>query len=77
MCRRDLGGTAAPEGRGEGDAVAAGVERFQRQGTFGEREGRRRVVGDKAQFAKRQQVADMADADLVDLNHDVRATHVM
>ena len=34
-CRRDLGGTAAPEGSGEGDAVAAGVERFKRQRTLG------------------------------------------
>ena len=69
--RRDLGGTAAPEGSGEGDAVAAGVERFQRQRTLGQREARSRVVGDKAQFGQRQQTADMADANLVDLDPDV------
>jgi hypothetical protein len=75
--RRDLGGTAAPEGSGEGDAVAAGVERFQRQRTLGQREGRRGVVGDQAQFGQRQQLADMADADLVDLDRDVRAAQVV
>ena len=77
MRRRDLAGTAAPQGSGEGDAVAAGVERFQRQRTLGQREGPRRVVGHEAQFAERQQVADVADADLVDLNRDLWAAHVV
>ena len=65
MRRRDLGGTAPPEGSGEGDAMAAGVERFQRQCALGQTEGRRRVVGHQAQFAERQQMRDVADADLV------------
>ncbi len=77
MRRRDLAGTAAPQGSGEGDAVAAGIKRFQRQRTLGQCEGPRRVVGHKTQFAERQQVADVPDADLVDLNLDVRATHVV
>ena len=77
MRRCDLGGTAGPEGSGESDAMAAGVERFQRQRTLGQCEGRRRVVGDEAQFAQRQQMADTPDADLVDLNLDVQAAHVV
>lgn len=77
MRARDLAGMAAPQGSGEGDAVAAGVERSQRQRTLGQREGLRRVVGHQAQFAERQQVAHVADADLVDLNLDVWATHVV
>ena len=57
--------------------MAALVERFQRQCAFGQPEGRRRVVGHQAQFAERQQMPDVAVTDLVDLNRNVRAMHMV
>jgi hypothetical protein len=56
--------------------VAAGVEWLERQGALGQREGRRRIVGHQAQLAERQQVADMAGADLIGLGLEVRAAHL-
>jgi len=57
--------------------VTAGVERLQRQRPLGQREGRRRVVGHQAQLAERQQVADVAGADLPGLGLEVGIAHAV
>ena len=57
--------------------MTAGVERLKRQRPFGQREGRRRVVGHQAQLAERQQSPDMAGAGLVGFDFEVGAAHAV